>query len=131
LWPIINGGGTVSSEYGNRPRVFNRQRLGPTEFHSGIDIAAPRGTRIVAAYGGTVIAAGWRSGYGNTVEINHGNGLTTMYAHNHTNLVRVGQVVARGEVIAHVGSTGNSTGPHLHFEVRVNGAHVNPWSYLR
>ena len=90
------------------------------------------GTNIVAAESGTVILAsyGWNGGYGNYIIINHGNGVTTRYAHASQLYVSVGQTVSKGQVIAAVGTTGNSTGPHLHFEVRINGSHRNPLNYL-
>ncbi|PKM50413.1 MAG: hypothetical protein CVV02_11585 [Firmicutes bacterium HGW-Firmicutes-7] len=100
-------------------------------FHEGLDIAAPTGTRISAADGGTVIYSGWNNGgYGYLVKVDHGKGFVTYYAHNSKLLVEVGQKVAKGEVIAAVGSTGNSTGPHLHFEIRKNGNPQNPYNYL-
>jgi len=99
--------------------------------HWGIDVGAAHGANIVAAEGGRVISAGWRSGYGNTVMINHGNGLTTLYAHASRLLVSSGDTVVRGQVIARIGSTGQSTGPHLHFEVALNGVRQNPVSFVR
>ena len=90
--------------------------------HEGVDIAVPSGTPVHAAAAGTVIHAGWLGGYGNLVVVDHGNGISTAYAHNTSVAVAVGQQVAQGDVIAYSGSTGNSTGPHVHFEVRVNGA---------
>jgi murein DD-endopeptidase MepM/ murein hydrolase activator NlpD len=98
--------------------------------HEGIDIGASSGTPIWAAAAGTVIWSGWRGGYGNCVVVDHGNGLATLYGHSSALLVPVGQRVSQGETIALVGSTGNSTGPHLHFEVRVNGSAVDPLLYL-
>jgi len=124
-WPLP-GHRRVTSGYGNRPRPRGRG----TEMHSGVDISAPRGTHIVAAESGTVVLSGWHGGFGQTVIIEHGNGITTLYGHNSRNLVSVGDWVNRGDVIAHVGSTGFSTGPHLHFEVRRNGNHVNPNPFL-
>jgi len=124
LWPITT---QVSSEFG-----WRRNPMGGRggEFHSGIDLRAPRGTSIRAAGGGTVSFVGWQGGYGNTVIINHGNGITTLYAHNTANLVTVGQRVERGDVIATVGTTGRTTGPHVHFEVRINDTAVNPRPYM-
>jgi murein DD-endopeptidase MepM/ murein hydrolase activator NlpD len=117
VWPV---NGTVTSGYGPR---WGR-------LHEGVDIAAPTGTPIWAAAAGTVIYAGWLGGYGNLVVVDHGNGLATAYGHASAILVAVGQSVSQGETIALVGSTGNSTGPHLHFEVRVNGIAVDPLLYL-
>ena len=119
IWPAA---GYVSSPYGLR---FNG-----TEFHQGIDIAADMGTPIVATADGVVTAAGWNGGYGNMVDVDHGGGIVTRYGHASAVAVTVGQQVRRGEVIAYVGSTGRSTGPHVHYEVRVNGAPVNPAGYL-
>jgi murein DD-endopeptidase MepM/ murein hydrolase activator NlpD len=117
IWPVS---GTVVSGFGMR---WGR-------LHEGIDIAASSGTPIWAAAAGTVIHAGWLGGYGNLVVVDHGNGLATAYAHASAILVGVGQQVAQGETVALVGSTGNSSGPHLHFEVRVNGTAVDPLLYL-
>ena len=119
IWPTQ---GYVSSPYG--------LRFGGTEFHPGIDIAAEMGTPIVAAADGVVTAAGWNGGYGNMVDIDHGDGIVTRYGHASALAVSVGQQVRRGEIIAYVGSTGRSTGPHLHYEVRVDGQPVNPAGYL-
>lgn len=121
-WPVP-GKSFISSGYGwrNSPK---------REFHTGIDIPAARGWNIIAAEGGTVISAGWMNGYGNTVVISHGNGLSTLYAHNSSLSVRTGDTVSRGQVIAKCGSTGISTGNHSHFEVRVNGKHTNPRNYV-
>jgi murein DD-endopeptidase MepM/ murein hydrolase activator NlpD len=98
--------------------------------HEGIDIAVGEGTPVTAAAAGTVIYAGWMGGYGNLVVVDHGNGLSTAYAHNSSLAASVGQSVAAGEVVSYSGNTGNSTGPHVHFEVRVNGSAVDPLSYL-
>ena len=98
--------------------------------HEGVDISAPRGTPILAAANGQVVFAGWRSGWGNTVEIDHGYGYLTRYAHSSKILVRRGQRVVRGEVIANVGNTGISTSSHLHYEVRIGGVAVNPMNYV-
>ncbi|MBQ4544371.1 MAG: M23 family metallopeptidase [Oscillospiraceae bacterium] len=114
-------GAIISSNYGMRRGSM----------HKGVDFAAKSGTRISAADGGTVTWAGWkRGGWGYLVVINHGNGIETYYAHNSKVLVRVGQKVAKGEQIAKMGSTGNSSGPHCHFEVHVNGRYTNPWKYI-
>lgn len=117
VWPVS---GVVVSGFGMR---WGRM-------HEGIDISASTGTPIRAAAAGTVIWSGWRGGYGNAVIIDHGGGLSTVYAHASALLVSQGQRVAQGQTIALVGSTGNSSGPHLHFEVRVNGVAVDPLLYL-
>ena len=129
LWPVPgrNIGSGAGSRFGYRIHPITRRNT----FHSGIDIPAPNGTNIVAANSGTVIFSGWNGGYGNCIIIDHGGGYATLYAHNSTNLVRVGEQVSRGQVIARVGSTGNSTGPHLHFEVLRNGRAVDPMQYFR
>ena len=114
-------GGTITANYG---------RYSSGKPHTGVDFANPTGTLVVAADGGTVVTAGWSGSYGWCVVIDHGNGLRTRYAHNSALLVKVGQKVAKGEAISRVGSTGNSTGPHLHFEVIKNGAFQNPWNYI-
>ena len=98
--------------------------------HTGIDIANSKGTAIYAANSGTVSFVGRKGGYGNLVIINHGGGFSTYYAHCNSTLVKSGQSVSRGQKIATVGTTGRTTGPHLHFEVRVNGQPKNPISYL-
>jgi murein DD-endopeptidase MepM/ murein hydrolase activator NlpD len=95
-----------------------------------MDIGAGSGTPIGAAGNGTVISAGWRGGYGNAVIIDHGGGIATLYAHQSRLGVSVGQSVSQGQIIGYVGSTGYSTGPHLHWEVRVNGSPVNPRGYI-
>ncbi|QBR00806.1 M23 family metallopeptidase [Paraburkholderia pallida] len=118
--------GRPGSPFGNRIDPFT-QRL---SFHPGLDIVAPTGTPILAAAGGRVIFAGQKSGYGNAVEIDHGNGFVTRYGHASKIDVQVGQVVLPREHIADVGSTGRSTGPHLHFEVIVKGLQVDPKDYL-
>jgi murein DD-endopeptidase MepM/ murein hydrolase activator NlpD len=98
--------------------------------HTGIDIAAPYGAPIVASADGVVLFVGWYGGYGNTVILDHGSSYSTLYAHCSAILVSQGQDVARGQAIARVGATGYATGPHLHFEIRVNGVPVNPMSRL-
>lgn len=124
-WPVA-GGGRVTSPYGNRIHPVLRERI----FHTGIDIAASSGTAILAANDGRVIYTGYRGSYGNTVMIDHGGGIVTLYAHASSILVSEGQDVKRGDTVARVGSTGRSTGPHLHFEVRENGNYVNPSKYI-
>lgn len=116
----------VVSSFGNRIDPFTRKRA----FHSGIDYPAPTGTPIYASAGGRVIYAGYRPQYGRTVEIDHGGGLVTRYAHASAVLVKVGQVVMPEEQIARVGTTGRSTGPHLHFEILRGGRFVDPKVYL-
>lgn len=123
-WPVT--GGRVSSSFGYRNSPFG----GGREFHNGIDIAARTGTPVKAAGSGRVVFSGWRSGYGNTIIIDHGYGLRSLYAHNSSLLVSSGSRVEAGETIARVGSTGRSTGPHLHFTVKKDGTPVNPMNYL-
>lgn len=125
MWPSVST--YITSEYGTRVHPVT----GKVKTHSGIDVGAGHGTNIYAAADGVVLVAGWNSGgYGNYVVINHGSGLTTLYAHCSSLNVSAGQSVKKGQVIAKVGSTGLSTGPHLHFEVLVNGSHTNPWAYF-
>ncbi len=124
IWPVE---GEVTDYYGVRRNPFGG---GSSEFHSGQDISAPTGTPVVAAGSGTVYFAGTQSGYGQIVIIDHGNGLTTRYGHLSRIEVEVGRELARGEEIGRVGSTGRSTGPHLHYEVRINETAVSPWHYL-
>ena len=119
--------GTIKSGFGNRPHPILRV----TRLHEGVDIAASRGTPIVATADGVVTKAGWVGSYGNAVEISHGYGISTFYAHNSRNAVKAGTAVKKGQVIAYVGSTGLSTGPHVHYEVRVNKRPVNPSSYMK
>jgi len=116
----------ISSPFGNRLHPI----LKVYKLHTGIDIAASSGTNILAANSGTVITSGWNNSYGYMVMIDHGGGIVTLYAHSSKLLVAKGDVVARGQTIALVGSTGNSTGPHIHFEVRVNGEYKNPLNYV-
>lgn len=123
IWPAY---GTISSGFGSRARP----KAGASTYHQGIDIAVSSGTSVEATRGGTVTAAGWQSGYGYVVYIDHGGGISSRYGHLSRILVRVGQTVSQGEVIARSGNTGNSTGPHLHFEIRINGTAVNPLGYL-
>ncbi len=123
VWPVR---GWVTSPFGNRTSPFS----GILKFHEGMDIAAQTGTPVVAPADGVVIKAGFSTGYGNMVEISHGYGVKTLYAHNSRVNVKAGQRIKRGEVISYVGDSGSSTGPHLHYEVRVNGLPVNPVRYL-
>ncbi|HET9097114.1 MAG TPA: peptidoglycan DD-metalloendopeptidase family protein [Candidatus Baltobacteraceae bacterium] len=122
-WPVS---GTITSPFGYRRNPFG----GGMEFHQGLDIAAPMGTTITAAASGTVISAGWYGGYGNYILIDHGGGMATGYGHCSQIFVSVGQQVQKGQAIGAVGSTGASTGPHVHFEVRINGKPVDPAAYL-
>ena len=123
---VIPTNARISSGFGNRIHPI----LGYSRFHSGVDFAASHGTTIRAADSGRVIFSGWYGGYGQTVIVDHGGGLSTLYAHASRLFVKEGQSVRQGEAIAAVGSTGLSTGPHLHFEVRQNGNPVNPMGYL-
>lgn len=116
----------ISDEYGNRTHPI----LKTQQFHNGLDMASPGGSRILAAYDGEVIAADFSSTMGNYIMIDHGDGLYTIYMHCSALLVSKGQMVARGEQIAKVGSTGRSTGNHLHFGVRQDGSYVSPWKFL-
>lgn len=126
-WPVPVSR-KITSEYGWRIHPIHKTR----KFHTGIDIGGARaGSNIVAATHGEVIYAGSLGGYGLTVVIDHGGGISTMYSHASKILVNVGQKVNRGDVIAKIGSTGISTGPHLHFEVKINGKHTSPWKYLQ
>lgn len=117
IWPVR---GNISSPFGRRG----------SGFHSGIDITGPRGTPIRAAAAGTVTVSGNRGSYGNMVIVQHNNDVATLYAHASRLAVRAGDSVAQGQVIAYVGATGNATGPHLHFEIRVKGTQVNPRQLL-
>jgi len=123
IWPIS---GPITSEFGWRTHPI----FGSARFHSGLDIGGDYGMPIHAAASGVVIESGWIGGYGNTIMIDHGGGIVTLYGHNESLVAGVGQQVSQGEVVAYCGSTGNSTGPHCHFEVRVNGEPVSPWNYL-
>ncbi len=115
-----------NSGYGYRGSPIS----GKQEFHTGLDLKATLNTDVVAAESGTVIYAGWRGGYGKCIIIDHGGGYSTLYAHNNVLYVSVGQQVSRGQVISGAGTTGYSTGVHLHFEVRINGQHTNPTGYI-
>jgi murein DD-endopeptidase MepM/ murein hydrolase activator NlpD len=117
VWPVH---GVITSGFGWR---WGRM-------HEGVDLAVSNGTPVVAAKAGVVIVAGWMGGYGNLVVVDHGGGVATAYGHNTTVTVGVGQQVEQGQLIAYSGSTGHSTGPHVHFEVRINGSAVDPMGYL-
>lgn len=122
-WPVS---GEITSQYGYRTHPI----WGTTIYHSGIDIGVDEGTPVHAADGGTVAWSGWMGGYGYAVVIDHGNGMSTLYGHNSELAVSEGKDVGKGQVIAYAGSTGNSTGPHVHFEVRISGDPVDPMGYL-
>lgn len=123
-WPVV---GRLVSGFGRRLHPILRRYRN----HTGIDIAVRSGTPVKAAESGLVLHSGWLGGYGKTVIIDHGGGMSTLYAHNSSLSVSTGQTVTKGQVIALSGSTGLSTGPHVHFEVRVNGTPVDPMGYLR
>jgi len=128
VWPVPANRGTLDPGdfFGMRMHpIFNYERM-----HTGIDIGAPKGANILAANSGTVIMAGWSTGYGNRVVIDHGGGIATLYAHCNKMLVYVGQAVEKGQVIAEIGETGWATGPHLHFEVMKNGERFNPLEFV-
>lgn len=118
--------GWLSSKYGKRNDPFT----GKQDFHEGLDFAGKKGSEVVTVGDGVVTWSGERSGYGNLIEINHGNGYATRYGHNQRHLVKVGDKVKKGQQIALMGSTGRSTGPHVHFEVLQNGKTVNPSKYI-
>lgn len=119
--------GNISSDYGIR----EHPNKGIKEFHSGIDISALPGTPVKATADGIVSFSGWSGSNGNLIVIEHGYGFSTFYAHNKLNIVKVGQRVKRGEIIGYVGSTGNTTGPHIHYEIWKDGKHVNPFDYFK
>ena len=123
-WPVH---GEISSPFGSRVHPIT----GVSTFHSGIDIRTPVGTQVKATADGIVSFASWRNGFGNVVVLEHGNGFSTVYAHNSHIYVKVGQRVKKGAVISLSGSSGESTGPHVHYEVWKNKAHVNPSSFLK
>lgn len=125
MWPLPVSKG-ISSGYGMRKISL----YGYEKFHAGIDVPAGIGNSILAADGGTVIVSTYDGGYGNYIMVNHGNGRVTLYAHMSSRAVDVGAEVKKGQVIGYVGSTGNSTGPHLHFEIRINGSAVDPCNYF-
>lgn len=124
IWPVM---GTLRSGVGIRSNPFGGSSR---EYHKGQDISAPMGTSVIATADGTVTIAGWQRGYGWVVYIDHGNGISTRYGHLSRIDVTVGQTIRRGEQLGLVGSTGRSTGPHLHYEVRINGQPVSPLQYL-
>ncbi len=123
IWPTK---GFISSRFGTRQDPVN----GRMSYHEGVDISAPKGTPVIAPAKGLVVFVGWKTGYGKTVEVSHGGGILTRYAHLTQSLVTAGQAVDRYEKVGLVGSTGRSTGTHLHYEVRVNGVPRNPKRYL-
>ena len=125
-WPCP-GYKRISDEYGSRMHPI----LGVEKFHNGLDMAAPSGAAILAAYDGDVVAAAYSGSMGNYIMIDHGSGLYTIYMHCSALYVSKGQSVSKGQNIAAVGSTGRSTGPHLHFGVRLNGNYTSPWNYLK
>ena len=128
LWPVAISGTAITSNYGVREHPIQ----GVVKEHTGIDIGnTPLGSPVVAAADGIVTYAGWLGGYGNCVMINHGDGIVTLYGHGNKILTSVNTEVKQGDVIMEVGSTGNSTGPHLHFEVRVNGDYTNPLNFVK
>jgi murein DD-endopeptidase MepM/ murein hydrolase activator NlpD len=123
-WPV--NGGHITSSFGNR----EHPRSGARQFHTGVDIAAETGRPVKATADGIVSFADWSGGSGNLVAVEHGFGYSTYYAHNRKLNVRIGQTVKRGDVIGYIGSTGNSTGPHVHYEVWKDGKPLNPSGYL-
>ncbi|HHT48971.1 MAG TPA: peptidoglycan DD-metalloendopeptidase family protein [Firmicutes bacterium] len=125
VWPLATKG-RISSLFGERVHPILKEK----RFHNGLDIAVPSGTDVFAVDRGKVLISGWNGGYGYYIALDHGNGISTAYAHNSRLLVKEGEMVAQGQVIAKSGSTGLSTGPHLHFEVRIDGAPVDPVTYL-
>jgi murein DD-endopeptidase MepM/ murein hydrolase activator NlpD len=124
LWPIT---GPITSSFGEREDPFN----GEGAFHSGVDISGTFGEMVRATADGTVEVASMASGYGREIVINHGNGIQTLYGHLSGFAVTAGQQISRGQVIGYVGISGRSTGPHLHYEVRIHNTPVNPYRYLR
>lgn len=124
VWPHL---GKINNEFGFRRNPFGGRTY---EFHPGMDIDGERGESVFAPANGTVIKAGWTGGYGNMIEIDHGNGLTTRYGHLSKIEIEVGDEIVRGQEIGLIGSTGRSTGPHLHFELRLNDRSINPRHFL-
>jgi len=119
--------GKINNEFGFRRNPFGGRTY---EFHAGMDIDGEKGDTVIAPGNGTIIKAGWEGGYGNLIEIDHGNGLTTRYGHLSKVEVKIGDSVQRGQLIGLVGSTGRSTGPHLHYELRLNDKAINPRRFL-
>lgn len=119
--------GKINNEFGFRRNPFGGRTY---EFHAGMDIDGEKGDSVIAPGGGTIIKAGWEGGYGNLIEIDHGGGLTTRYGHLSKVEVAVGDTVTRGQLIGLIGSTGRSTGPHLHYELRLNDKTINPRRFL-
>lgn len=124
LWPVI---GQITAYFGDRLDPFN----GESAFHTGVDISSEYGAPVRATADGVVIEAGEHAGYGRLLEIDHGFGVTTYYAHLSTFAAPVGMRVKRGDVIGYVGVSGRTTGPHVHYEIRINDTPVNPMRYLR
>jgi murein DD-endopeptidase MepM/ murein hydrolase activator NlpD len=122
IWPVA---GRLTGAFGGRMDPFS----GEGAFHTGVDISAPPGTAVRSTADGVVIAASWEGGYGLMVKVNHGGGVDTLYGHLSRSMVQVGQAVRLGQIVAEVGSTGRATAPHLHYEVRLGGVPVNPYSY--
>jgi murein DD-endopeptidase MepM/ murein hydrolase activator NlpD len=122
-WPVV---GRISSPYGYR----EHPKTGERDFHSGMDIAADPGVPVKATADGIVSFAGWSGGSGNLVALEHGSGFSTFYAHNRVVVVKVGQKIKRGDILSYVGSTGSSTGPHLHYEVWKEGKSLNPSNFI-
>ena len=123
--PVTHG--WISSYYGRRTSPFN----GKSEMHRGVDFAGKKGSDVLAVAGGIVTRASRNGGYGYMVEIDHGNGYVTRYGHNQMLLVQAGEAIKKGQVIAKLGSTGRSTGPHVHFEVIKDGARINPMKFIQ
>ncbi|PIU40468.1 MAG: hypothetical protein COT00_01575 [Candidatus Omnitrophica bacterium CG07_land_8_20_14_0_80_50_8] len=123
LWPLK---GLITSSFGYRLSPFSSK----SEFHSGIDISCSTGTQVLAPADGTVSYIGYNDGYGRFLELDHGYGITTIYGHLSRTEVVLGKKVPRGHIIAHTGSSGTTTGPHLHYEVRLHGAPINPFKFI-
>ena len=123
-WPVRSG--YITSKFGYRKHPIRRK----IHFHTGVDFASKRGTPVLATADGVVVYSGWKSGYGRLIEVRHMDGLVTRYAHNQKNLVKQGEMVKKGQTIAELGSSGRSTGPHVHFEVHKDGEAVNPLHYV-